>query len=155
MSQNAQAPLVHQNLHCLANPLQPCLFLINIFFTRPSSSSCPIQLLSQSLPFSPQSRMGCNAADRWTLYVKGSLGLGVVGRCWWEGLYGEELGFRHCLFSLLVYKNVYLMPHKRPCAHLWPLPPTYVPFPHCEAHGERSTKQDEGGFPVSFHMFSA
>lgn len=37
-------------------------------------------------------------------------------------------GVQALSFSLLVYKNVYLMPHKRPCAHLWPLPPTYAPF---------------------------
>lgn len=41
-------------------------------------------------------------------------------------------GVQALSFFLLVYKNVYLMPHKRPCAHLPPLPPPYAPFPMVE-----------------------
>lgn len=89
-------------------PLQPCLFIINIFFTSPSSSSCP----TFSSFHSPCLSLPCPVwaaiqTDRWALYVKGSLGLGVVGGHWWEGLYGEELGFRHCLFPYL-YIRMYI-----------------------------------------------
>lgn len=59
---------------------------------------------------------------------KGPWGFGL-----WEGVGGrycmERSGDSGIVFFLLVYKNVYLMPHKRPCAHLWPLLPTYAPFP--------------------------
>lgn len=56
----------------------------------------------------------------------------------WEGMGGRDCkersgaGIQALSFSLLVYKNVYLMPHKRPCAHLWLLLPTYAPFPTVE-----------------------
>lgn len=46
----------------------------------------------------------------------------AAGGAVWRGA-----GVQALSFFLLVYKNVYLMPHKRPCAHLPPLPPTYAP----------------------------
>lgn len=44
----------------------------------------------------------------------------------------RRAGVQALSFFLLVYKNVYLMPHKRPCAHLLPLPPPYAPSPTVE-----------------------
>jgi hypothetical protein len=129
VSQNAQAPLVHQNLHCLASPFAALFIYYKYIFYKSQLLFLPyIQLLSQSLPFSPLSSMGCNT-DRQMgplcQRVPGAWGCGraLVGGTVWRGA-----GVQALSFSLLVYKNVYLMPHKRPCAHLWPLPPTYDPF---------------------------
>lgn len=117
----------------LQPPLQPCLFIINIFFTSPSSSRPTYPTLFSAPTFFSPLHYGLQyrQTDSGCMKGQGPWGLGVG-----EGAAGGDIwrraGVQALSFFLLVYKNVYLMPHKRPCAHLLPLPPPYAPSPTVE-----------------------
>lgn len=76
----------------------------------------PSSFLSSCLPL-PSPPWATVQKEKQILVLKaGDPGAWVVaGQKQWENYIGEKLGFRHCLFSSLC-KNIYSMPHKRPCA---------------------------------------